>query len=297
MRTDYLFDEREIALKNPLQVLRDCGGYYEVVKDIDGTRLSPLVGYAGKYPVIDDSSSEQDQSSQPKQLQYVGDVYCNFAKAETYPMVRRVWADILMGKMMIRGPMRAQLFGLHIRPNLVCLAAPMGGILFADSLAERLGCRVVFAEKRITKQATDSSREESVLELNRHEIPPGSQVLIVEDVCNNFSTTQELVDLVEKSRNTVIGIACELNRSKYKNKVPITIKSNESRVMRPEELDVYSLVYLEIPEYRQDDPFVAEDVKAGKVVWKPKDKEQWAKLKDSMTKGEHLRYLSGLTEE
>lgn len=38
---------------NPLKLLSAVNGFYEVQKDKNGKRLTPLVGYAGKYDAGD----------------------------------------------------------------------------------------------------------------------------------------------------------------------------------------------------------------------------------------------------
>ena len=42
-------------------------------------------------------------------------------------------------------------------------------------------------------------------------------------------------------------------------------------------IPIVQSVLIPTPEYRQDHPYVADDIAAGNVVWKPKD--NWAKLK------------------
>ena len=226
-----------------LEQLRSCGGYYECPRDEDGKRLGPLVGYAGKY---------QNRNGEKKQ--FVGDVYYNLAKIEESPRVLDYFAEEC---------------AVMIAAKITCidyvLGAPMGGIAFASALAKYLDCRFVFAEKKTTALATSESREKSKFLMKRHVIKPRSKVVIVEDVCNNFSTTGDLRVLIEECKGVLAGIACELNRSNGKTW---------------QKLPVVSLIYQPTKQYSQDDIRVRDDVQDGNVVWKPKD--EWDRLQAIM---------------
>lgn len=228
--------------KDPLEELYDLDGLYMCPKGSDSKRLGPLVGYAGRY--------DGDK-------QYVGDLYANFAMAEQHPDVYHRWA----------ARMTSKLTGVN-----VCLGMPMGGILFAEALAYEHGCRVAFAEKKITALATDTSREKSELVLGRHTINPGDRVAIVEDVVNNFSTTEQAINLLRKHGANPMSVVCILNRSDRKH-----YDGSESLLVK-------SLVFRPFPQYRQDDPTVADDVAIGNVVWKPK--ALWEHLKTVMRERE-----------
>jgi hypothetical protein len=132
---------------------------------------------------------------------------------------------------------------------------------------------VIKAEKKITALATADSREKSILAFSRHSIEPGYAYVIVEDVCNNFSTTDELVYLIHSAGGKVLAIVCFLDRSP-----PGTLSSADEFYSKAINLSipVVSLVREPIAEYKQDDPAVAEDVARGNVVWKPKD--EWNRL-------------------
>ena len=144
----------------------------------------------------------------------------------------------------------------------------MGGILLAGALGRELGTRVIFAEKKVTAVETPEKREESKLLVARHEIRPRDLVLIVEDVCNNFSTTGELVKLIVQSGGMAVGIACALNRA---------------QATAYESIPVLSRIHQPTAQWKQDDPAVADDITHGNVVWKPKD--QWARLAAAMERG------------
>jgi len=228
-----------------LETLRSCGGYYSCPKDAGGKRLGPLVGYAGTY--VDPEG---------KKKQYVGDVYANFAKAEEYPWVLKHFAECM-------GDLRP--FGI----DAFC-GAPYGGWAFSDMLGLHFKLPVTKAEKKVVALATATMREQSQLVFGRYAVKTNLRYGIVEDVCNNFSTTENQIKLIWSSGGYVVAIICLLNRSdtvheKYYPKCMPSIG-----------IPVVSLVRKVIPEYKQDDPLVAEDFAKGNVVLKPKD--EWHRL-------------------
>jgi adenine/guanine phosphoribosyltransferase-like PRPP-binding protein len=227
----------EIVPGDLLATWKNCGGYYKCPESADGKLLGPLVGYRGTYKVSNGSKEH-----------FVGKVYYNFAKVEQWHQARAQFA----------GALHEFVRGRYID---VMMGAPMGGILLAGDLGGICNRRSIFAEKKVTKVATESSREESHLIINRHDLLRGDRVAIVEDVCNNFSTTEELISLVKSVGAYVVAIVCALNRSKF-----------DKYVDRP----VVSLLHIPTDQYKQDDPVVAEYVQRGQVVWKPKD--EWEKL-------------------
>lgn len=232
-----------------LETLKRCGGYYRCPTAPDA-RLGPLVGYAGKY---------KDASGAEKA--YVGEVYYNFAMAEELPHVLDHYATCFAVK-----NMGLLLKGIDLD---ILLGAPMGGILTAGALGRALLRRVVFAEKKVTAVATKEKREESILVLDRHAISAGKKVAVVEDVCNNFSTTEKIISLVEKAGSQVVAIFCWLNRSS------VTEYEIGETVM-----PVVSLLHIPTAQYRQDDPYVSSAIETGNVVWKPKD--EWKRLEQAM---------------
>lgn len=234
-----------ICPRDHLETMRRCGGFYQCPKDPDGARLGPLVGYAGKY-------TDKDGS----QKQWVGDVYANFAKAEQFPHILHHFAQAIEEKMKKMLPLI----------DIFC-GAPIGGYSFAQALGTVFDRRVIKAEKKVTALATAESREESVLVFGRHTIEIGDEVAIVEDVCNNFSTTDQLIELIIGAGGKVSVIVCLLNRS---------LRYEDWYGPWP----IISLVRMEISEYRQDDPEVISDVAKGNVVWKPKN--EWPRLMEAM---------------
>ncbi|MFA5745204.1 MAG: hypothetical protein WC887_03255 [Candidatus Paceibacterota bacterium] len=239
--------------ETPLDVLVKCGGYYQCPKDASGKRLGPLVGYAGR-----------DEEGR----QFVGDVYVNFAKAERHlPVLESLACELYDSRLL--SLMNSD---LHAKVTGFC-GAPEGGKALAVELASISGKQYIFPEKKVTTAATPNSREISKLVFDRHEPDEGDFWWITEDVCNNFSTAGTMVALIESFGARVVGIVCFLNRSL---EVEFEYSPRSGLV-----LPVLSLVRKKIDQYRQDDPTVADDVRAGNVVWKPKN--EWGKLAEAMT--------------
>lgn len=221
-----------------VQTLINCEGLY------DAPSTGPLVGYAGTY--------EPDKH-------YVGYRYFNVAMAEQWPQVIDYFAGCLSDMLHNGG---------H-RPDVI-LGAPMGGIVFGQTLAREFNCRSVFAEKIQIEVGVDGQRGKERLVLARHEIHHGERVGISEDIANNFTTTFELLNLILGAGGIPIFLACVVNRSER------TFYATNK--IGP--LPVASLIYLPTPQYRQDDPAVAALVQAGRVIWKPK--HHWSELKAAM---------------
>lgn len=243
----------EIAGDRHLETLRLCGGYYACPKDAQGLRLGPLVGYAGKYLGLGG-----------EQMQFVGDIYANFAMAEIYPNVLKYFQLILASQLDS---------AVGIRNVDAFVGAPIGGYSLADSLGLAHNIEMIKAEKKITALATTETREKSKLVFARHSVVPGYSYVIVEDVCNNFSTTEELIVLINSAGGRVVAIACFLNRSLIVDTVYHSITASG-------DVPVVSVVRLPINEWRQDDPAVATDIVSGNVVWKAKD--EWTRLMQAM---------------
>lgn len=240
-----------------VEVLRRCGGYYECPKDANGKRLGPLVGYAGTY----------FESRTVKQ--YVGEIYYNFAKVEQYPHVIDKFAELLAEK--IRTTTYYE--------SLDCIVGmPMGSIVLGSNVARKLDLRFVFAEKNVVTLRTETSREQSELVFNRHRTEPFKNILIVEDVCNNFSSTEKIRYLIKTECRAVFsGIACVINRSAD---------------AKWEGHDVVSLLHSPTKQFRQDDDYVSKDIDFRNVIWKPKD--VWKTL-DAIMRGYHTPPGSILT--
>jgi orotate phosphoribosyltransferase len=244
----------ELGDTDPLKLLARCGGFYQRPYRQDGSPAGPLVGYAGTY-----ESGKH----------FVGEVYVNFAMAERHGPVLDLFARRLI----------AQSYDTLGSASLDGLAgfcgAPEGGKALATALAVICHRQYIFPEKRVTAVKTADSREESELVFDRHTPNSGEGWLIVEDVCNNFSTTAKLIALIEKTGARVAGIVCFLNRSEQVDSLFVP-NVGDGLPCWP----VISVVRQVIPQYRQDDPKVATEVQAGNVVWKPKN--DWARLAKAM---------------
>jgi len=232
---------------NLIETIKNCNGFYQTPKSQDGKRLGPLVGYAGKYDAGDGTEKH-----------YVGEIFFNCAKLEQWPGILASYAENLR-RCYISG-----LDGYHNFP--VFLGAPMGGITFAQALARADGCaRAIYAEKKIIEVQTPTQREQSTLVLDRHTLSPGDRVIITEDVVNNFSTTDKVIELILEAGAVPIGIACLIDRS-----------SRTSYQYGDLNLPIVACEHSPTAQYRQDDPYVAAEIAANNVVWKPKDR--WSEI-------------------
>jgi adenine/guanine phosphoribosyltransferase-like PRPP-binding protein len=241
-----------------LEMVKLCGGYYKCPKDGE-KRLGPLVAYFGKYRAHDNTEK-----------QWVGEEYVNFAMAETHTPILDHFASMFAKK--IGSDKTSSLSDLWHKSTCFC-GAPEGGKALALLLARLWGRRYIYPEKIVTAVKTDTAREKSELRFDRHFPQPDDLVWIVEDVCNNFSTTTALIKLVESQGAKVAGILCFLNRSPVVGDI-FTLGDCEQK------LPVVSLVRKIIPEFKQDDPYVKADVEANNVVWKPK--HAWPQLAAAM---------------
>lgn len=233
---------------NPLKVLQLLDGYYSSPRNDIGQPIGPFVGYAAQY--------EPGKN-------YVGFAYANWAKAEPYPFIFQEFAQQLGDDLESRAGM----------PDVYC-GAPMGGIVFASDLASINGGRRIFAEKKVVEAAHDGQREKSKMVLGRHEIIfPGETVAIVEDTANNFSSTEQMIELIRGAGGRVVAIVCLLNRSP-------DVETDYWFKDENNPIPVISLVRQAIPEYRQDDPAVVEIIAAGNVIWEPK--KHWDLLMAAM---------------
>jgi len=223
------------------QILKDCNALYESPKDENGKYIGPLVAYAG----MDENGKN-----------FVGFHYVNIAQAEQEYLPRIELSKIMAEKI-------TQAVG---KPDRL-IAAPMGGIVFAASTANFLETHVSFFEKKVNKLADveNNTREESELVYKRHNLESGEKVIIFEDLCNNFSTTEKMIETLKSMGAEVIAIACIFNRS------------NKDGFMG---IPVVSVLHIPIPEYKQDDPTVKDIVESGNIVLSPK--KEWPRLKSAM---------------
>ncbi len=231
----------QIIPKDLMKTLENCEAFYHC--PVEGDKLlGPLVGYAGK-----DSKTGKN---------YVGAAYINCAMTEFRPTIRQLFARLLVEKIKVAG----------LVPDAV-MGAPMGATALAFEIGGLLMCPTLTPEKKVIKVADPENgvKEESEMILERHPLGSSLKILLIEDLSNNFSTTDKLINLVESRNSEVIAIACEVNRSNLSNWDG-----------RP----VISLVHKPMPQYKQEDPEVIDLIKEGKVVWKPK--HNWSTLKKAM---------------
>lgn len=220
---------------DPLATLSNCGGYYKCPEDADGRLLGPLTPYAGKYEVGDGT-----------QEHYVGKIYFNFARAEQQPKILKHYGQKLAEKI-------RQTFG----DIDVLVGAPEGGKKLATATADALGCRGIFAEKVFIAPTDTASglRPYAKLVIKRHEIKYGDRVVIVEDVMNNFTTTEEMIKILLLAGASTVDLACFLNRS-------------DAEIWKDHL--IANILFIPTDQYRQDDPAIIEHVKAGGIIKDPK---------------------------
>ncbi len=235
-----------------LKVFQNFGAIYECPKNSKGERLGPLVGYAGR--------DEQGR-------QMVGEVYFNLAQLEKRPEQLGFYFSS-MEEQLLRLIQKYCLEGMG--GQLVFCGMPMGGLSIGFHLAAVLKQCYIYPEKQVIRVADEVGREKSKLVFSRHDPTEFSHAVIVEDVCNNFSTTQIAIDLLAEAEVKVVAIVCFLNRS-------LTV-DEKFLSKQGDEIPVWSIYRQRIMQWKQDDPQVADDVMAGNVVWKPK--KNWKQLMD-----------------
>jgi orotate phosphoribosyltransferase len=85
----------------------------------------------------------------------------------------------------------------------VVISPALGGIVVGQEVARQLGARSVFAE-----------RADGMLQLRRgFEIQRGEQVLACEDVVTTGGSIGEVLGIVRKSRGSIVGAACIVDRT------------------------------------------------------------------------------------
>jgi adenine/guanine phosphoribosyltransferase-like PRPP-binding protein len=224
-----------------LATLDAVGGTYDCPKNSAGERIGPLVGYAGQYR-FDNGTPDGVMKN------WVGDYYADFAYAEQHPQLYAAWANRIAENL--------EKYNLD-----VIIGAPEGGKAVAFAIAQRLGCRYVYPEKKIISYGDPKRRDETEMVFDRHFLIPGERAAIGEDVTNNLSTAGELIRLTQRKYAEVVVITSWLNRSG---------KQMYSNPGDGEAVPIESLLHREMAKYKQEDPQVAADVADGKVVWKAK---------------------------
>lgn len=224
-----------------LLTLENCEGHYVCPMGENGKLLGPVVGYTADY-----------DTGNGMKKKWVGLTYYNFSKADQWPAVLSFFAR----------EMNRRLTARSMTPDVI-VGAPWAGVKFSQEVAYLLGCRHIFAEKK---------GDDVILGRYEGAIKPGDTVAIGEELVNNASTTGKLVNLIEKNGGHVVCIFCAINRSSP-FKETFWVPPNDP-------IPIIGVIERETPQYRQDDPVVAEAITEGNIVWKPK--YEWPKLKAAM---------------
>lgn len=230
---------------SPFDVLQETGGWYECPKDSQGKRLGPLVGYA-----------KRDELNR----QLVGEKYVNFAMIEENVDVVRDLSLVLKNKIPDN---------LLSSCDIIC-GIPQGGITLAAMLALVCNKKFKYPDKT-TPPKKLGEREVSEFFFGRHKIQPGRKIIFVEDVTNSFSSVEKVLREIRKNVDyfTTTAIVTFFNRSTEWDNF---YYSETEKICIP----VINLIKRPISQYRQDDPFVSDDIKKGNVVWDPKN--NWERL-------------------
>ncbi len=250
--------ESLIMYNDPLSTLKNCDGYYNAINQ-SGDMIGPLVAYNGTYDVTEESG---EPNAKLVKKNFVGVEYYDFAYAEKIPAIRRHFAHLIADKIQ----------GLSYMPPDVFLGAVYGGILLSGAISDLFpGSETVFTTKKVIALKTDKAKEKSEPVLERHKMVPNRRVCIVEDISNNFSSIDQMIELVEDQGCEVVMIACAFNRSdkfEYKG-IPIV-----------------SACQIPTRQWRQDNVDIAPLITIGLIEWSPKNNFEALLLK--MKKNEKI---------
>jgi orotate phosphoribosyltransferase len=98
----------------------------------------------------------------------------------------------------------------HEKKIDVVIAPALGGIVVGQEVGRQLGIRTMFAE-----------RKEGVMQLRRgFEIHRGENVLVCEDVITTGGSVREVIEIIEGSGGTVVGVGAIVDRSGGKASLP-----------------------------------------------------------------------------
>ncbi|MDX9702672.1 MAG: orotate phosphoribosyltransferase [Candidatus Auribacterota bacterium] len=88
--------------------------------------------------------------------------------------------------------------------GITCVVGPaLGGIIIAYKVAEGLGVRSIFGE-----------RKDGDMSLRRgFYIEPGEKVLVVEDVITTGKSVKELIEVLKSAQADIVGVASIIDRS------------------------------------------------------------------------------------
>ena len=232
--------------KDLLELGKRCNAVY-VCPKVGSVRKGPLVAYAG---------------TDSKGRNLVGDIYFNFRRIEAHPKVVQVFAETVCLKLHDQG-----LFNTF---DTVC-GIPHGGRTFGQMLALVAGKRFVYADKK--PRPTEAGRkQEYIWDLSQFEFEQGERVAIAEDVFNNFQNTDKTLSEISVTGADVVLLVGALNRSPVYD----MIYTPKSGSFAERELPVVASIRAAYPEYEQDNPAVADDVRAGNVEFEVK--KNWERL-------------------
>ncbi|QQG52312.1 MAG: hypothetical protein HY931_03160 [Candidatus Falkowbacteria bacterium] len=243
-------DALSLIKGQPLETLVNLEGHYQSRKTPDGKFMGPLVTYSGQY------------DSPTGKKNFVGDVYFNLAVIEDSPQRLEYFAKLMAEKILAF----EETWGHKVD---YLIGVPEGGSKIAQEVGRLLNIPGLRLEKEVTAVKTATSKEQSNLVMRRNAgaVEIGSYVILFEDLCNNFATTQKAIDAINAVDAVVVGIACVANRSKK--------YTEEWRG-----LPIISGISVPSDQYEQEDPLVAELVAAKHLSTDPK--RDWADLKAAM---------------
>ena len=232
---------------SPKEALQILGGYYRCPRKMlpDGTEqfLGPLVLY----------TSQDEDGKRHVGFEYVD---CTVLVPKTpalHAIVERLYSDI------IRLPYKQ-------RPRALLCGIPTGGKILTEEMKFR---NLHPSENHLSLlEETRGRREKQFVFTPGSRLPEaGDEIVVVEDVCNTFSSTIKAIKLVEGCGARVTMVSCFLNRSSPTREV-IEVDGRE--------IPVRALWTEPMPVYRQDDPRVRGLIKIGGIVGNPKAK--WGRL-------------------
>ncbi len=118
--------------------------------------------------------------------------------SDTYVQCARILEDPALTTRLARAA-AARLGGRKVD---IVAAPAVGGIIIGFAVAQALGVKFIFSE-----------REQGTMVFRRSfEIPPGAQVLVVEDVVTTGGSVAEVIDLVREAGGEIAGVASIIDR-------------------------------------------------------------------------------------